>query len=165
MTRPEAALKQEHQASPSLSSSQPSRRSFSLDMNIVSLQIFLSPGFLAEFTHRPWFLLRKRKAAPKSQDLAWCSQLGHGVLLLNINISIEHQHQTRLLCDSDGAKQTNTKRLLHSHAWTQTKIRTLSKPQKPPQMAHFGLIGMTAVPLLIIALPRLIRPCPLPKND
>ena len=50
-------------------------------------------------------LIEKQKATPKSQDPAWHSQWGHGVLLLNIALSIEHHHQTRPLCDQDGSRQ------------------------------------------------------------
>lgn len=52
----------------------------------------------------------KRKAVPDIQILVWHSQLGCGVLLLNINSFTEHQHQTRPLCDHDGSRQNEAKR-------------------------------------------------------
>lgn len=57
--------------------------------------------------------------------------LGDSVLL-GINISLEHN--IRQGCSMTSTKQSKKIRLLHNHAWTQTKIRTLSKLQKWPQM-------------------------------
>lgn len=40
------------------------------------------------------------------QELDWPPQVGHAVLLLNINSFSEHQHETQPLCDCGGTEQT-----------------------------------------------------------
>lgn len=50
----------------------------------------------------PFFLLRKRKEGPDSQELAWCSQIGLSSPV-NTNSFTEHQPQTLY----DGSRQTN----------------------------------------------------------
>lgn len=82
-------------------------------------------------------LTEREKSSPQRPESSLALTAGHGVLLWKINISIDHQHQTRLLGDREGTKQT--KRLLYSHAGTQTKMRTFSKPQKMTKDALFLL--------------------------
>lgn len=52
-------------------------------------------------------IMRKRKAAPQSQELAWPPELGCGILSLDINAVTEHQHQIRPLCDLSQSMTTN----------------------------------------------------------
>lgn len=51
------------------------------------------------------YRLRKSKAAPDIQNLAWYSHLGMSVLLSNLHNFTELQHQTRPFCDYYGLKQ------------------------------------------------------------
>lgn len=75
---------------------------------------FCAPGFSdEEEKSSPWIL-------------AWHSQLGCGVLLLNINNVTEHQHHTRPLWDHDESRQKQARTL-----WALSDVPSLRSPHAP----------------------------------
>ena len=87
------------------------------------------------------FSLRKRKAAPYIQELAWCYQLGLGILLSNRNNCPERQHQTRLLCKKDGSRQNKTNPWSCQNTdktWTLFKPKHTKHPPIPAKISDLS---------------------------
>ena len=82
--------------------------------------------------------------SPWHQELA-----GHTQLTLGFSTG-EHHHQTKPVCDPDGARP----RPPHGHIWTQVRRCTLSRPQEwhPPPAPASWLMGETAFSLPFSAL-------------
>lgn len=81
-------------------------------IKLLCLRACYRPGSCATLWHSTTSVscwLTKRKAVPGIQEFAWYLWLDLGVLLLNIQHLIKHQHQTRPLCDHGGLRKTNKK--------------------------------------------------------
>lgn len=86
-------------------------------------------------------------------------QLGCGVCLLSINKFVEHQRQTRSLCDCDESRQKQEYSIILS------EHRQKQEPQKCPRVPLSWLKRMTVTSLPIINLALFYSSCLLDKNE
>lgn len=108
----------------------------------IAGQLIFDPSPLAPRVHRWYvevFVVIKGNTAPDTLQLAWPSQGGPGVLLLN---KIQgHQHQEKPLCDHSPPRCEQTK--------------TMSKPQKEMTKHSFTIVNIchcASVPIPASAL-------------